>query len=422
MKLQYDIDYVRNQFPCHERKVNGYQAAFFDAPGGSQVPKNVADRVYDYLLNHNANIHGCYATSIETDEMIYEARETLGAFLGCEGNEISFGANTTSNVFKLAMAIARDLEEGDEVIITEIDHIGNRSPWKMLEEKGIIVKSVSLDKETNTLDFNDYKEKLTAKTKVVAVNWASNALGTITDVKKYVDLAHDVGALTVVDAVHYAAHKPIDVKAIGTDFLVCSVYKFFGPHIGVVYTQKDVMKKLRTIRVDADDNTEAPYKFETGTYSIEGAWGAVGAVQFIAGIGRKHLQYFEERLSNEQGLRKEIIAGMLSLDEYEEVLANKLRTELRKIEKVKIFEAVEGNPRTTTVSIQIENKNSAEVAQHLAEKGIFVWDGNFYAVDLVDNVLGLKDGGGLVRIGFAPYNTEEEVNRLIAEIKTIASM
>ncbi len=420
-KFKYDINGVRKQFPCLSREVNGYSAAFFDGPGGTQVPQRVADKICDYLFHHNANAHGCFVTSIESDTLLKKARETFADFLGCDWKEISFGANTSSNNFKLSLGIARDLAAGDEVIITDIDHEGNRSPWRLLAERGVVVKSVKVNPETCILDLEDYKSKLSQKTKVVAVNWAANAVGTITDVKTVIKLAHEVGALTVVDAVHYAAHKPIDVKDIDTDFMLCSAYKFFGPHIGVIYGKKEAMDNLRTIRVMADDNTEAPEKFETGTPNFECICGAAEAVEFISDIGKLYVDCFEDRLKGLEGRRKNIVAGMIAIDEYEEPLASKLRKELRKIEKVTVYGPPEGHPRTTTVSFTIEGKRPLEVAQYLADKGIFVWDGDFYAVETINTVLKLKEKGGLVRIGLAPYNTEEEVDRTIEAIKEICS-
>lgn len=425
MKFEFDIQYVREQFPCLERTINGYPAAYLDGPGGSQVPRRVVDKMTDYLFYHNANAHGCYATSLESDAMYLEARKTFADFLGCSEDEIAFGANSSSNNFKLALGIARDLKDGDEIIITDIDHEGNRSPWRILEERGMVIKSVKVDKETCTIDMNDYKAKLSSKTKVVAMNWAANAVGTISDVKTMVAMAHEVGALTVVDAVHYAPHRPIDVKDIDTDFLICSAYKFFGPHIGIIYGKKEVMKKLRTIRVLADDNMEPPEKFETGTPSFESACGAAAAVEFIADIGKHHEKYIQahlEELKGLEGRRKYIVAGMMMIDQYEEPLAKKLRDELRKIQKVKVYGPPEDAPRTSTVSFTVEGKNSLEVAKYLANKGIFVWDGDFYAIETVNNVLCLQEQGGLVRIGLAPYNTMEEIDRTIEAVKEVCEI
>lgn len=309
----FDIDYVREQFPAMSKTSNGNAAAFLDGPGGTQVPKSVVDKISDYLYYHNANSGGSFVTSEESDAMFAHAHDVFGDFFGCSGEEVAFGENTTTINFKLAMAILRDLKPGDEVIITDIDHEGNRSSWRTLEDFGIVVKSVKINKDTITLDFDDYMEKLSDKTKVVAVNWAANSCGTITDVKKVIDEAHKKGAITVVDAVHYAPHKPIDVKEIGTDILLCSAYKFFGPHIGIMYIEKSVGEKIKALRVFAYDNEETPHKFETGTPAMEMCAGAVAAVEFIADIGARHIEFFEDETKVLKGRRKMLLRECLQL-------------------------------------------------------------------------------------------------------------
>jgi cysteine desulfurase family protein (TIGR01976 family) len=369
------------------------------------------------MFYHNANAHGCFVTSLETMALQQEARETLAAFFNCSASEVIFGESSSTNNFKLVFAIARDLKEGDEVIITDIDHESNRSPLRTLEERGIIVKSVRVDLSTYTLDMEDYKSKLSDKTKVVAINWAANANGTITDVKPMIELAHKVGALTIIDAVHYAAHQVIDVKDIGTDFLVTSAYKFFGPHMGVMYAKHETLEKIRTLRVLADDNTVPPEKFETGTPNFEHICGCAAAVDFIADIGKRHEGYFAEELKGLSGKRKDIVAGMLAIDAYEEPMAKKLRTELGKIPGLKLYTSPEGYPKTSTVSFTIEGKNAHDIAVFLAERGIFVWDGDFYAIEITNHVLKLEEQGGLLRIGLAPYNTMEDIDRTIEAVE-----
>ena len=417
MKFNFDSQAVKTQFPAVNRKVNGNPCIYLDGPGGTQVPQRVVDKISDYLLYHNANAHGCYATSIETENIMDNAREVLADFLGCGKDEVAFGESTTGNNFKLAFALARDLNQGDEVIITDIDHEGNRSPWKLLADFGAVVKSVRVDKDTFTLSFDDYKKKLSSKTKIVAINWASNATGTITDVKKYIDLAHEVGAITIVDAVHYAPHKPIDVKSIGTDFLVCSAYKFFGPHLGVIYTKKETINKIRTIRVDAYDNTEPPEKFETGTPNFELISGTAEAVEFIADLGKNYTDYFQDQLIGLSERRKNIVAGMLAFDEYEEEMSLILKNGLAEIPGVTLYCPPSGEPKTSTVSFTVKGKNANDVAKFLANKGIFVWDGDFYAIEIINNVLELEAQGGFVRLGLAPYNTMDEIHRTIQAVK-----
>ena len=356
MKMQFDVNYVREQFPALRREHNGLPVIILDGPGGSQVPKRVVEKINDYLYNHNANEHGFFATSMETDKLLSNARKTYADFFGCSPEEVAFGTNSTTNNFMLAFAIMRDLKPGDEIVITDMDHLCNRSPWMMLKERGIVVKSVAVDPEKCIIDMEDLAQKLSPKTKVAAFNYASNAIGTISDVKNMIEMAHEVGALTVVDAVHYAAHGPIDVKDIDTDFLLCSPYKFFGPHVGVLYAKKEVMEKLRTIKVDSPDISEPPLKFQTGTPTFELLCGAAEAVEFIADIGSKYEEYFTEKLEGLEGRRRHVVAGMLAIDEYEEPLAKQLRTELDKIDGVKVYGPPEGHPRTSTVSFTLERK------------------------------------------------------------------
>ncbi|PKM84382.1 MAG: cysteine desulfurase-like protein [Firmicutes bacterium HGW-Firmicutes-11] len=416
-EFKFHLDYVREQFPCLCKTVNGNPAAFLDGPGGTQVPRSVVDKINEYLYYHNANSHGSFATSIESDALVWKSREAIADFLNCDASEVSFGASSTTNNFMLAFGLLRDLKEGDEIIITEIDHEGNRSPWRTLADFGMVIKVVRVDPETYTLDLEDYKSKLSDRTKIVAINWASNATGTITDVKTFVKLAHEVGAVTVVDAVHYALHKTMDVKEIDTDFLVCSAYKFFGPHLGVLYAKKSAGEKVKSARVMADDNGDLPFKMETGTLAMELVCGAMAAVDFIADLGRVHESYFEDELVGLTGRRRLVVAGIKAIEAYEDPLALKLRTELAAIDGVKVYSPPEGTPKTSTVSFTMEGIHANEIATYLGDHGIFVWDGDFYAIHIVNNVLKLGDQGGLIRIGLAPYNTPEEIDRTVALIR-----
>jgi cysteine desulfurase family protein (TIGR01976 family) len=413
--MNFDVESIRKQFPAMARLVHGYEAAFLDCPGGSQVPGRVIDKVSGYLTWHNANIHGAFATSLETDTMLTDARKAFADLFGCSWEEVSFGANATTINFNLAHAIARDLKPGDEILITDIDHEGNRGPWEILEERGIIIRSVKVDLEKCIIDMADFEEKLNTKTKVAAFNYASNGVGTISDVKKMVSMAHKVGALTMVDAVNYALHGPIDVKAIDTDFLICSSYKLFGPHIGILYARKDVMESLRTIKVKEQENC-APLKFETGTLNHEGIAGAAEAIEFIASVGELHDQDFTDQLNALEGRRRSVFAGMLAMEAYEKPLTDYLITGLESIPGIKVYGPPKGHPRTSTVSFTLQGRTPREVAEHLASKGIFVWDGDFYASKLIF-VLGLRDTGGLIRIGLAPYNTIHEIDRALDAIK-----
>lgn len=416
--MKYDVEYVRSQFPALKRKVNGFPAVYFDGPGGTQVPQRVIDAMVDYLINHNSNTHGEFITTIESDQIIQNARETFADYFGCSWDEVAFCHNSTTISFKLAMGIARDLEPGDEIIITDIDHDANRTPWELLSEQGIVVKSIKFDPKTCTLDMQDYKNKLSAKTKVVAFNYASNAVGTITNAKEIIKLANEHNAITVVDAVHYALHGLIDVKDIDVDFLFCSAYKFFGPHIGVLYGKREKMEKIRTLKVGAQKSVP-PLKFETGTLNHEGIAGAAAAIEFIADIGARLRENFSNIPASCSERRKNIICGMLSMEAYEKPLSNFFKEELAKIDGLKIYAPPKDIPCTSTISFRLKDMPPIEVARLLGEKGIFVWDGNFYAVELV-KILGMNETGGLVRIGLAPYNTIEEINRTIREIRNIA--
>jgi cysteine desulfurase family protein (TIGR01976 family) len=381
----------------------------------------VVNAVADYLYNTNANIHGVFATSLESDALTLEAREVLADFLGCLPEEVAFGENSSSNNFKLSYAFARSLSAGDEVIVTDIDHEGNRSPWRYLEDFGVVVKSVRINTDDISLDFDDYMSKLSDRTKLVAVNWAANSCGSITDVKRVIAEAHGVGAITVVDAVHYAPHKPIDVKEIDTDILVCSAYKFFGPHIGILYCKKSVGENLKSIRVIADDNTGMPYKFETGTVAMEMVSGAREAVEFIADIGRRHMKYFGENSGGGSERRAAVLAGMAAIDAYEEYLADRLRGALSGMDGVTVYGPADPGRRTSTVSFSVDGVNANEIASFMADRGIFVWDGDFYAIATIVDTLHMDGRGGLLRVGFAPYNVMSDVERVIDAVNDIVS-
>jgi len=420
MKFEFDVDWIRQQFPACQRQLNGVPVAFLDGPGGTQVPQVVADRISEYYLHHNANEGGSFATSQETGEIYSQSREIIADFLGCSSNEVIFGYSSTANTFALAFALMKGFVPGDEIVITDIDHRCNRAPWLALERFGVVVKSVRVDPETQQIDMADFESKLTPKTKVAAFNWASNALGTVSDVKTMCALAHKVGAITVVDAVHYSAHFPIDVKEIDTDVLIVSAYKFFGPHLGVMYVRESLIDQLEPYNVQTKDLQQGRRKFHQGTPPFGFIAGTAAAVEFIATIGEKHASFFAEELAGLSGRRRNIVAGMLAIDHHEEPLARLLRDEIRSIPGATLYGPKEGEPRTSTIVFTIAGKNSAEVSQALGELGINTWDGNFYAVEVVNKVLGLEETGGLVRIGLAPYTTQQDILRTIAAIKQIA--
>jgi cysteine desulfurase family protein (TIGR01976 family) len=320
----------------------------------------------------------------------------------------------------IAQAIGRELQPGDEILITEIDHEANRGPWLHLAERGVLVREVPVHSSTCTLDFDAFESMLKpGRTKVVAVNYASNAVGTVTDVARVARLARDAGALSVVDAVHYALHGPIDVKAVGCDFLLCSAYKFFGPHIGVAYARRPVLQALRTLALSTQE-PEPPFKLETGTLNHEGIAGAGAAVEFIADFGRHHEELVADVVPpGLEGRRHAIVAGMMASELHEQPIARRLVEELADIEGVTVYGPPTGHPRTSTVSFTLAGMGAADVCRVLGEQGLFLWDGDFYARRLVER-LGLLERGGLVRAGLAPYNTMEEAERLIAAVAELA--
>lgn len=418
---QFDVAWVRGQFPALSRTVNGHPVAYLDGPGGTQTPQRVLDAVQDYLTNHNSNTHGFFATTEESDKIISGARFAMADMFGCLPDEVSFGANMTTLCFLLAQSLGSSLVPGDQVLITEIDHEGNRGPWLRLAERGVLVREVPVHTSTCTLDLEALENMAhEGRTKVIAVNYASNAVGTISDVKRVAEIAHRVGALSVVDAVHYALHGPIDVREIGCDVLLCSAYKFFGPHIGVMYVRHDVAEHIDALRLRTQEPVP-PDKFETGTLDHEGIAGAAAAVDFIAEMGRRHLELVRPSLPEGlNGRRKEIVAGMLANEAYEQPLARFLIAELADTKGVSLYGPPAGHPRTSTVSFTIDGYTAMEVARTLGERGLFLWDGHFYAVRLVER-LGLIERGGLVRVGLCPYTTREELERLVAAVRGLAT-
>jgi cysteine desulfurase family protein (TIGR01976 family) len=418
---KFDVAWVRNQIPALARTINGQAVAYLDGPGGTQIPQRVLDAVRQYLVEHNSNTHGFFATTEETDEIILAARSAMADMFGCRPDEVSFGANMTTLCFMLAQSLGSALGPGDQVLITEIDHEGNRGPWLRLAERGVLVREVPVHTSTCTLDLEALERMAhEGRTKVIAVNYASNAVGTTTDVKRVADIARRVGALSVVDAVHYALHGPIDVREIGCDVLLCSAYKFFGPHIGVMYVRHEVAEHIDALRLSTQED-EPPSRFETGTLNHEGIAGAAAAVDFIAEMGRRHLELVDPALPEGlSGRRREIVAGMLANESYEQPLARHLMTELSDIKGITLYGPPAGHPRTSTVSFTIDSYSAMEVARTLGERGIFVWDGHFYAARLVER-LGLIERGGLVRVGLCPYTTLEEIERLIAAVRGLAT-
>ena len=400
------VEEIRHGFPALARIHNGYPVAYFDGPGGTQVPRTVVEVMNDYLYHHNANTHWAYPTSEETDAIIDSARRVLADFLNASPTEIVFGANMTTLTFHLARALGRGYGPDDEIVVTELDHHANVAPWRTLEkESGLKVRMVKMIPETGELDWEDFSRQLTRHTKLVAIGAASNALGTINDVKRAGEMAHYIGAKIFVDAVHYAPHELIDVRDWNCDFLACSAYKFYGPHIGILYGQRDLLDSLDFPKlIPAPDS--APERAETGTQNHEGITGAATAVDFLASLAPGPTR------------RGSLHAAFRQLHERGEALTTQLWNGLREIERVRLYGPQVGAKRTPTIAFTITDVPSIEVAKNLAERGVFASHGDFYAMTVVER-LGLVPDG-LVRAGCACYTTSEEIDRLLAGVRELS--
>jgi cysteine desulfurase family protein (TIGR01976 family) len=381
--------------------------AYFDGPGGTQVPQSVMDAITDYYCRCNANTHGEFITAKESDQMLQATREKVAAFLGAPSwKEISFGANMTSLAFSLSRALARILKPGDEVVITQLDHEANRGPWLNLAEAGAVVKEVLL-RPDGTLDPEDMARQIGPRTRLVAIGYSSNALGTVNDLALARRLSKAVGAWLLVDAVHAAPHFPLDVVALDTDFLLCSAYKWYGPHVGVLYARPGLLEQLPTDRLRTQEPV-APYRIETGTLNHAAIAGVGAAVEFLAGF------------SEGATLRERLVRTMTALDARERALAASYYEQARAIPGVTVWgQDFRAAQRAPTVSITVQGVDSNRVARKLAERGLLVWDGDFYAARAIE-VLGLQGQGGVVRAGMSMYSTEEEVQRLVDGVAAVA--
>ena len=409
-----DIEWVRQQFPALRQTINGRPAVFFDGPGGTQVPQSVIDAISEYLSKWNANLGGAFLTSQRSDLIVEQAHQAMADFFNCAPDEVVFGANMTTLTFALSRAIGRELKSGDELLVTCLDHDGNVSPWVCLEERGAKVRTADIQPADCTLDMFDLQAKIRRTTRLVAVGWAANAVGTINDVQEAVRLAHDVGAMTFIDAVHYAPHCLIDVKAIDTDFLACSSYKFFGPHQGVLYGKREQLLRLRPYKLRVCSE-KLPDRWETGTQNHECMAGVTAAIDYIADVGRHH--------SSETHTRREaIVAAYEVFQQHERKLADRLIRGLLDIPGLSFYgitDPAKFDQRTPTAAIRMEGYSPRELATYLGEQGIFTWDGNYYAINLAER-LGVQPSGGMLRIGLAHYNTAEEVDRLLTELRSLA--
>ena len=425
-----DLNYVRSQFPSLAQTVNGHPAAFLDGPGGTQVPQTVVDAIANYLRRDNANTGGAYSTSRHTDAMIAEARAAMADFLHCGADEVVFGPNMTTLTFAISRAFGRELKPGDEIVLTRLDHDANVSPWAaMAEDRGITVRIAEFRDEDCTLDLADLASKITDKTKLVAVGYASNAVGTINAVKKIVELAHKAGALAYIDAVHYGPHGLIDVADLDCDFLACSTYKFFGPHMGVLFGKREHLKRLRPYKVRPNTNA-IPNCWEWGTLNHECIAGIAACVDYIADLGRHITDTCGDgrlgRPSSEARpvaptRRASIEAAYAAIHQHERALLQRMMTGLKKIPDLKIYgitDPARFDERCATFAVRIEGHTPLELATKLGDRGFFTWDGNYYALNLTEH-FDVEKSGGFLRIGLVHYNTGEEVDRLLAALREI---
>lgn len=401
------LDSCRTDFPSLVRTHAGRPIAFLDGPAGSQVPEPVIAAIADYYRTSNANSHGLFPTSRETDELMAAARETVAAFLGsANGRTISFGASMTTLTFSLSRALARGWKAGDEVVVTALDHEGNRGPWLRLAEQGIVVREIAL-RSDGRLDAADFARQINKRTRLMAIGLASNALGTVNDVALARRLSREVGALLVLDAVHYAPHFPVDVAALDCDFLLCSAYKFYGPHVGVLYSRPGLLDTVETDRLRTAGQ-EAPYRIETGTLNHAAIAGVKAAVEYIADFG------------DGKDLRSRLLDAMARIGEHERAVARRFYDRLRAIAGVTIWGPDFSSPdRAPTVSITLDGMTPAAAAAKLGDQGLQVWDGDFYAARAIES-LGLAKAGGVLRTGILLYNTAEEVDRLADAIAALS--
>jgi len=410
----FDVEALRAEFPALRRTQNGRPVVFLDGPGGTQVPQRVVDAVAGYLIDTNANHGGAFATSEASDAMAHEAHAAVADFLGAANpDEIKFGYNMSTLTLHVGRSIGATLRPGDEIVVTTLDHEANVSTWEaMAADRGLTVRKVDIHEDDVTLDLEDLESKLSDRTKLVAVGYASNAVGTINPVAEIVARAHEVGALTFVDAVAYAPHGPIDVRALDTDFLVCSAYKWFGPHLGALYGKAAVFDALPAFKV-----RPATDRFETGTAAFESIAGTLAATEYLRDVGRA------KGGPTDGGRRAELVAGMTAILDYERGLVRRLLDGLAGIPGVTIHGIVDparAAERVPTVSISIDGVAPRDAAESMGRDGIFVWDGDFYATGLIER-LGKAEGGGVLRLGLVHYNTAEEVDRTLEAVEHLAT-
>jgi cysteine desulfurase family protein (TIGR01976 family) len=412
----FDVEALWAEFPALALEQDGRPVAYFDGPGGTQVPQRVIDAIATYYRTSNANDGGAFATSERSDASTADGHAAVADFVGAaSADEIKFGANMTTLTFHLSRSLGATFAPGDEIVVTTLDHEANVSPWRRLaDDRGLVVRTVDIQPEDVTLDLEGLDAALGPRTRLVAVGYASNAVGTINPVREIVARAHEVGALTWIDAVHYAPHGPIDVRDLGTDFLVTSVYKWFGPHLGAVYGRAEILDRLPDYKV-----RPAHDRFETGTQNFEGIAGARAAVEYLASVGDR----FGDGAGPSADRRARVVAGMRAIQAWEAGLVERLLRGLASISGVRVHGIADPAriaERTPTVAVTIDGTTPRAAAEVLGRQGIFTWDGNFYAQALIER-LGLSEAGGVLRLGLVHYNTPAEVDRLLEALEGIAS-
>jgi cysteine desulfurase family protein (TIGR01976 family) len=406
LQSTFDVERVRTEFPALAREHAGRRVTYLDGPGGSQVCRPAIDAMTRYMERGGANLHGAFPTSIETEELLDEARRAAADLLGARPAEIAFGANMTTLTLAVSRALAKTWDADSSVVVTELDHRANVDPWLHAAwERGAEERWIEVDPATLTLDLGTLKEKIDDSTKLVAVGLASNGVGTVTDVRRIADRAHEVGALVAVDAVHAVPHIPVDRDELGADIITCSAYKFFGPHVGVTAIRREVFEALEVHRLDpAPDHI--PDKLETGTQNHEGIAGVLGAVDFVASLGTGSSR------------RERILDAMREIESYEEDLAEVLRSALRAMPGITLYAAPDDIRKTPTVSFRLDGLAPRKVCERVLEDGFFVANGDFYASTLAER-LSIRDRGGWVRVGLAPYNTWEEAGRFLRSLEKL---
>lgn len=402
-----DCRRCREDFPALSRRVGRHPVAFLDGPAGTQVPRQVSAAISRYYETANANVHGEFETSRETDRIVDAGRRAMAAFLGAgDWREISFGPNMTTLNFSLSRALARELSAGDEIVITQLDHEANRAPWLGLERQGVLVREAALLPD-GRLDYEDLERQIGPRTRLVAMSLASNALGTVIDPGRARELTRRHGAWLLLDAVHYAAHLPVDVVALDADFLLCSTYKFYGPHMGVLHTRPGLLDRLETDRLRTQPQ-DAPWRIETGTLNHASIAGVLATIEYIASWGEG------------ESLRSRVVSAMSAFAAWEHELGRRYWKGLREISGARAWGPdFDTTSRAPTVSMTLAGHQPTDLARHLGDRGLQVWDGHFYAIRAIE-VLGLARQGGLLRTGFSIYNTAEEVDRLLEALADLA--